>query len=243
MSIKVIVNGAYGKMGAFASDTLNNHNEFDLVAKLSKGDDLGLTIKKTKAQVVVDLTNADCVYDNALTIINHGARPVIGTTGLLPLQIKELTHLCETNQLGCIIAPNFSIAAILMMNFAAKAAEYFSEVEIIETHHQQKLDAPSGTALKTAELIASARKNKKNQMALKELIPGARGGLHCDVNIHSLRLPGILARQEVLFGGPGESLSITQDSTDRQCFMPGIVLSCKKVLELNQLIYGLENLL
>ena len=130
-----------------------------------------------------------------------------------------------------------------MMIFAAKAAEYLSEVEIIESHHQQKLDAPSGTALKTAEMIAAARKNPKNKLALKELIPGARGGLHHDINIHSLRLPGVLARQEVLFGNLGETLSITHDSIDRRCFMPGIVLACQKVMSLNTLVYGLEHLL
>jgi 4-hydroxy-tetrahydrodipicolinate reductase len=145
--------------------------------------------------------------------------------------------------LGGIIVPNFSISAVLMMIFAAKAAEYFPEVEIIEAHHQQKLDAPSGTALKTAEMIAAARKSAKNKLNLKELIPGARGGSHCDVNIHSIRLPGVLARQQVVFGSIGETLTITDDCIDRSSFMPGMVLSCQKVLELTTLIYGLEHLL
>lgn len=243
MLTRVIVNGATGKMGSLASDTLNNHNEFKLVAHLSKKDDLAQAILDTKAQIVVDLTRADSVYPNSLTIIKHGAHPVIGTSGLLPEQIKELTALCETRRLGGIIVPNFSISAVLMMIFAAKAAEYFSEVEIIETHHQQKLDAPSGTALKTAEMIAAARKNPKNKLNLKELIPGARGGTHCDINIHSLRLPGVLARQQVIFANAGETLSITDDSRDRSCFMPGVVLACQKVLELTSLVYGLEHIL
>ncbi|MBI2786473.1 MAG: 4-hydroxy-tetrahydrodipicolinate reductase [Legionella longbeachae] len=243
MLTRVIVNGYKGKMGSLACDALNNHQDFELVAQLSKEDNLGEAIKDTKAQIVVDLTRADCVYKNSQIIINHGAHPVIGSSGLLPDQIQELTALCEIRRLGGIIAPNFSISAVLMMIFAAKAAEYFPEVEIIETHHQQKLDAPSGTALKTAEMIAQARKNPKNKLNLKELIPGARGGLHNDVNIHSLRLPGVIARQQVIFGSIGETLTITDDCIDRRSFMPGIILSCQKVLELTTLIYGLEHLL
>lgn len=241
--IRVIVNGAKGKMGALACETLNQHPDFVLVAQLGKEDHLAQAIKDKQAEVVVDLTRADCVYQNALTIIQHNACPIIGTSGLLPEQIKELAVLCESHKLGGIIVPNFSISAVLMMMFAAKAAEYFPEVEIVEAHHQQKLDAPSGTALKTAEMIANARKKPKNQLNLKELIPGARGGTHSGVNIHSLRLPGVIARQQVIFGGPGETLTITDDCIDRSCFMPGIVLACKKALELKTLIYGLEQLL
>ncbi len=142
-----------------------------------------------------------------------------------------------------IIAPNFSIAALLMMQFAAKAARYLSEVEIIEAHHQQKLDAPSGTALKTAELIAAARTKLKNDLSLKELVAGARGATHCNVPIHSLRLPGFLACQEVVFGNQGETLTIKHNSIDRNCFMPGIVLACQKVTQLTTLLYGLESIL
>lgn len=243
MLTRVIVNGAKGKMGSLACDTLNAHPEFVLVAQLGKQDNLAQVIQDTQAQIVIDLTRADAVYHNSLTIIKNGAAPVIGTSGLLPEQIKELATRCETQRLGGIIAPNFSISAVLMMLFAAKAAEYFSEVEIIETHHQQKLDAPSGTALKTAEMIAAARKTPKNQLNLKELIPGARGGTHCDINIHSLRLPGVLARQQVIFGNAGETLSITDDSMSRNCFMPGIILACQKVLGLRTLVYGLEHVL
>lgn len=243
MLTRVIVNGCNGKMGSLACETLQDHNEFELVARLSSKDNLAQAIDDTKAQIVVDLTRADCVFENSLTIINHGAHPVIGTSGLIDAQIKELTSLCESKQLGGIIVPNFSIGAVLMMTFAAKAAEYLSEVEIIEAHHQQKLDAPSGTALKTAEMIAAARKNPKNKLPLKELLPGARGSAFHEINIHSLRLPGVLARQEVIFGSIGETLSITHNSIDRHCFMPGVILSCQKVLGLHTLIYGLEYLL
>lgn len=243
MLTRVIVNGSNGKMGLLACETLRDHPQFNLVAQLGKQDDLAQTIKTHNAQIVVDLTRADCVYENSLTIINHGARPVIGTSGLVSEQINELTSLCEAKQLGGLIVPNFSISAVLMMLFAAKAAAYLPEVEIIEAHHQQKLDAPSGTALKTAEMIAQARKSAKNKLALKELIPGVRGGSHHEINIHSIRLPGVLARQEVLFGNLGETLSITHDSNDRRCFMPGVVLACQKVLDLKTLVYGLEHVL
>jgi 4-hydroxy-tetrahydrodipicolinate reductase len=243
MRIRVIVNGAEGKMGSLTCVTLQNHHQFDLVARLTKKDDLNDTITQTKAHIVVDLTRADCVYENSLTIIKAGARPVIGTSGLAPTQIDELTALCSMQQLGGVIAPNFSIGAVLMMMFAAKASTYLSEVEIIEAHHQQKLDAPSGTALKTAEMIAASRTQPKNKLDLKELVSGSRGGIHRDVNIHSIRLPGILAYQEVLFGNLGETLAITHNTLDRQCFMPGIILSCEKVMNLNGLVYGLEHIL
>lgn len=241
--IRVIVNGAKGKMGLLACQTLNRDKDFDLVAELGKHDDLAQSIANTKAQVVLDLTRADCVYENSKIIIQSGARPVIGSSGLVDAQIQELNALCETRQLGGIIVPNFSIAATLMMLFASKAAEYLSEVEIIEAHHQQKLDSPSGTALKTAEMIAAARMNVKNKLELKEMIPGARGAVFHDINIHSLRLPGILARQEIIFGSLGETLSVVHNSIDRQCYMPGIVLACHKVLGLSSMVYGLEQIL
>ncbi len=243
MIARVIVNGAQGKMGTLACETLDNHNEFELVGSLGRNDNLAQAIKETEAQIVVDLTRADCVYENSMTIIHAGARPVVGTSGLIPSQIQTLTELSSSKKLGGIIVPNFSIGAVLMMIFAAKAAEYLSEVEIIEAHHQQKLDAPSGTALKTAEMIAAARVKPKNKLELKELIPGARGGSHHEINIHSLRLPGILARQEVLFGNLGETLSITHNSIDRHCFMPGVILACQKVQQLTTLVYGLEHVL
>jgi 4-hydroxy-tetrahydrodipicolinate reductase len=242
MNTKVIVNGARGKMGVLACDTLKSSPEFDLVAELGRGDSLEQAIASNKAHIVVDLTSADCVFENCLTIIKQGARPVIGTSGLMAAQIEALSTLCHSQELGCIIAPNFSIAAVLMMMFAAKAAAYFPEVEIMEAHHQQKLDAPSGTALKTAEMIASSRKAPKQNLALKELVPGARGGTYQNINIHSIRLPGVLARQEVLFGGLGETLSITHNTLDRHSFMPGIILACQKVMSLKHLVYGLDQL-
>lgn len=243
MSIPVIVNGAQGKMGRLACETLKKHPDFNFVAGLTRHDDLAAAIAETKAEIVVDLTRADCVYENSLSIIKSGACPVIGTSGLLDEQINSLRVHCEAQGLGGIIVPNFSISAVLMMRFAAEAARFLPEVEIIEIHHQQKLDAPSGTAMKTAEMINKARRQAKNELALHELVPGARGGSHHAVNIHSLRLPGVLARQEVIFGNSGETLSLTHDSIDRASFMPGVVLACQKVKQLKTLYYGLEHLL
>lgn len=243
MSIRVIVNGAKGKMGTFACETIKNHPDFTLVGSLTRADNLAQTIKATEAEIVIDLTRADSVYENSLIIIESGAHPVIGTSGLLNDQIDLLKERCEAKKLGGIIVPNFSIAAVLMMRFAAEAARYFTEVEIIETHHQQKLDAPSGTALKSAEMIAKSRVAKPNELALRELIPGARGGSHHGVPIHSLRLPGFLANQQIIFGSPGETLTISHNSIDRDSFMPGLILACQQVLKLDKLHYGLESLL
>lgn len=243
MSSKVIVNGAQGKMGMLACKTIQEHPDFLLVASLGRNDDLVDAISSTQAEIVIDLTRADCVYENSLTIIQHGAHPVIGTSGLLEEDIQTLRQLCHEYKRGGIIVPNFSISAVLMMRFAADAARLLPDVEIIEAHHPQKLDAPSGTAIKTAELIAAARSQIKTKQPLKELLPGARGAVHHDVNIHSLRLPGILARQQVIFGNTGETLTITHDTIDRASFMPGLILACQQVQKLDGLYYGLEHVL
>ncbi|MBA2657413.1 MAG: 4-hydroxy-tetrahydrodipicolinate reductase [Tatlockia sp.] len=243
MPVRVLVNGAPGKMGRLACEAINDHPDFNLVASLSRQNDLKQAISNTKAQIVIDLTRADSVYENSLIIIDSGAHPVIGTSGLVDEQIARLKQLCEAQKLGGLIVPNFSIAAMLMMRFAAVAARYFTEVEIIETHHQEKFDAPSGTAMKTAEMIGQARLAKRNDLSLEEIVPGARGGLHHGVPIHSLRLPGFVANQQVIFGSLGESLSITHNSIDRASFMPGLILACERVQTLNTLYYGLETLL
>lgn len=242
MAIRVIVNGALGKMGSLACETLKNHPDFLLVAELTKSDNLKEAITQTEAQVVVDLTRADCVYANARTIIEQGAHPVIGSSGLQDDQIAFLRLACDAKRKGGIIVPNFSIAAVLMMRFSEQASRYFSWSEIIESHHPQKYDAPSGTALKTAEMISKMRKYIPDEPS-RETVGHVRGGKHQGVTIHSLRLPGILARQEVIFGERGETLSIKHDSIDRISFMPGLVLCCQKVMNLDSLYYGLEHLL
>ena len=243
MRIPVIVNGAHGKMGHLACQMLEKNTEFELVAQLGSQDHLSTAIEKTNARIVIDLTCATCVFTNALTIIEHNVHPVIGTSGLQDEQIKKLHTLCAEQQLGGIIAPNFSVGAVLMMHFAQQAARFFPEVEIIEAHHRQKLDAPSGTAIKTADLIAHARRINPSTHTERLILEGARGASYNDIPIHSVRLPGILAQQQVIFGGQGETLTLTHNSLDRSCFMPGILLACQKVMHLNELHYGLEHIM
>lgn len=237
---RIIVNGANGKMGALACKAIAEHPHFKLVGKLTRADNLYRAILDTQAQIVIDLTTKDCVYDNTSAIIRAGAHPVIGTSGLFDKEIDELKKRCDAQQLGGLIVPNFSIAAILMMRFAAIAARFLPEVEIIETHHPQKLDAPSGTAMKTAALIHESAQSTKPQSNLKEMLPGARGAIYHGVPIHSLRLPGVLARQEVIFGNTGETLTVLHNTLDRSSFMPGLILACEKVMQLDTLYYGLD---
>jgi 4-hydroxy-tetrahydrodipicolinate reductase len=243
MPIRILINGASGRMGKTTVTAIRQDSAFELVGETHSTDDLKKTIQATQANVVVDFTNAAVVFENSKKIIAADAHPVIGTSGLLPNQIKELQEICAKKQFGGIIAPNFCISALLMMRFSEQAAYYFSEVEIVETHHEKKLDAPSSTAIKTAEMIASKRKKNPVHKAIHETLPGARGATKDQIPIHSLRLPGFLAKQDVIFGHLGGSLVITHETIDRNAFMPGVILACKKVLNLKELIYGLEALL
>lgn len=241
--IRVLVNGAQGKMGQECIRALAQEKELTLVAETGKTDDLAKMIQQVTAQVVVDFTTPTAVYKNALTIIESGAHPVIGTTGLAVEQIAALVQQCKKQKLGGIIAPNFSLGAVLMMRFAEEAAKFFSDVEIIELHHPAKLDSPSGTALKTADGIAKNRSTTKSTQSSRETIVGARGALSHGIPIHAVRLPGLVASQEVLFGGLGETLRICHNTIHREAFMPGVMLACKKVSQLDHMVYGLENIL
>ena len=243
MPIAVLINGAQGKMGKEIVKTFNQDKEFEVVGALEKGDDLAVAIDKTKAKVVIDFTTASVGFQNASIIINAGAHPVIGTTGFVADQVEELQKRCARQKLGGVIAPNFSIGAILMMRFSEQAAKYYPNAEIIEMHHNTKEEAPSGTAMRTADLIAKARIDTHPLKKYKEIIPHARGANYEDIAIHSVRLPGFVAHQMVVFGGRGEVLTIRHDSLHRECFMPGIKLACKKAVDLKELVYGLENLL
>ncbi len=243
MAIRVLINGASGKMGQQAVKTIESDPAFVLAGQTGRKHDLAAEIKNTKADVVLDLTNADVVLKNLKTIIAAGAHPVIGTSGLLKEQVQELQTQCAKLKLGGIIAPNFSIGALLMMKHAQEIAKYYSDVEIIEMHHAGKLDSPSGTAVRTAELLALEQTKKPPLQPTKETIKGARGATYQNIPIHSIRLPGLVAHQQIIFGGSGETLTIRHDSIDRQCFMPGIVLACKKVIGLKELVYGLEHVL
>lgn len=244
MSIRILINGAQGKMGQQTVKALADSSpELELVGTLDRNGDLATEIKKSRAQVVIDFTNAEVVFKNTETIIESGACPVIGTSGLLKDQIQALQKRSLVLKRGGIIAPNFSLGAVLLMKYAANIAKYFPQVEIIEMHHAQKLDSPSGTAIRTAELIAKERSSAKQNARSLETIPGARGATYEDIPIHAVRLPGLIASQQIIFGGLGETLTLRHDTIDRQSFMSGVILACRKVLELDHLVYGLENIL
>lgn len=243
MSIRVLVNGAAGRMGQTTVKFIHTDKTLNLVGEAHEKDDIKKSILATKADIVIDFTNAAVVYENTKNIILAGAHPIIGTSGLIPKQIKELQRLCAEKNLGGIIAPNFCIGALLMMRFAEQAAQYFSECEIIETHHENKLDAPSATAIKTAELINSARKKPPSVKKVHETLRGARGAIKDKIPIHALRLPGFLAKQDILFGHMGGNLVIAHETIDRNAYMPGVLLACKKVMSLKKLVYGLETFL
>lgn len=242
-TIKVIVNGAKGRMGSLACQAIAAHPKLTVVAELDRGDNMASAIKAQHADVVLDLTQASQALDHAITIIEHGARPVIGTSGLLPDDVKQIQQLCAEKKRGGIIAPNFSLGAILMMQSAKRLAAFFQHAEIIEHHHPHKKDAPSGTALKTAELIANERTATTPPMPDTQTIPGARGAVHQNIPIHAVRMAGVAAKQEVIFGNDGETLSITHNTLDRQAYMPGICLACINVMERHDCAYGLEHVL
>jgi 4-hydroxy-tetrahydrodipicolinate reductase len=244
MAIRVLVNGAKGRMGSQVVQTVRQDAALELVGETDLGDDLASAIGSRKPDVVVDFTAPNAAFPNAQIIVRCGAHPVIGTTGFLPDQIEALRAQCREKKLGGLIAPNFAIGAVLMMRFAAEAARHMPHVEIIELHHDGKAEAPSGTAIKTAEMIQAARPIAPAlKVEPKELAPGARGARAYPVPIHSVRLPGHVAHQEVILGGLGESLRIRHDSISRESFMPGVVFGIKKVVGLKELVYGLEHLL
>ncbi|MCB9783851.1 MAG: 4-hydroxy-tetrahydrodipicolinate reductase [Candidatus Omnitrophica bacterium] len=246
--IPVIVNGCLGKMGREAVKAVNEAEDLDLVASLDFEDDLRGRLAENSGSVVVDFTHPSSAFKNCQTILEAGCHGVIGTTGLTEDQFKTLEKDCADKGHGFFIAPNFAITAVLMMRFAAEAAKHMERAEIIELHHPAKADSPSGTAVKTAEMMAASREEAglpdfEGPDSEKELIEGARGGAYRGIRLHSVRMPGQLANQEVLLGAPGQTLSIRQDTIDRSCFMPGVVLACRRVRELDGLVVGLDRLL
>jgi len=241
--MKVAVLGAKGRMGTEAVDAISDAKDLQLVAELDLGDSLDELVN-SGAQVVVDFTHPDAVMKNLEFAITNGIHVVVGTTGFDDAKLAKLKSLLAANpKVGALIAPNFALGAVLMMQFSEMAAKYFESVEIIELHHANKVDAPSGTAVRTAEMITNARKkNNKAAMpdATKTSIPGARGATVGDVPIHSVRSHGYVAHQEVIFGDPGETLSIRHDSINRAGFMPGVLLGVREVGKHPGLTVGLE---
>ncbi|MCG9867435.1 4-hydroxy-tetrahydrodipicolinate reductase [Streptococcus suis] len=255
MTIKVIIAGFKGKMGSTAVEMVKGDVALSLAALVdpfaTETEVDGVPVFKTKEEVAsleadvwVDFTTPKFAYENTRLALENGFAPVVGTTGFTPEEIEELTALSAEKGLGGLIAPNFAIGAILLMQFAAQAAKYFPNLEIIELHHDKKKDAPSGTAVKTAELISQVRQSQTQGAAdEEELIAGARGAEFDGFRIHSVRLPGLVAHQEVIFGAQGEGLTIRHDSYDRISFMGGVNLGIKEVVKRSQLVYGLEHLL
>ena len=240
--IKVGVLGARGRMGSEVVKAVTEATDLELVAALDLGDSLDALVS-AGAQVVVDFTTPDSVMANLEFLISHNFHAVIGTTGFDDARVAKIKSLLSTSKSGVLIAPNFAIGAVLMMEFSEKAARYFESAEIIELHHPDKVDAPSGTAARTAQLMSQARKNaglSKMPDATTTSIEGARGAIVGDIPVHSVRARGLVAHQEVIFGGLGETLTIRHDSLDRAGFMPGVILGVRKIVENPGLIHGLE---
>jgi 4-hydroxy-tetrahydrodipicolinate reductase len=241
--IKVGVLGARGRMGSEVVKAVNEASDLELVAALDLGDSLDALVSNG-AQVVVDFTTPDSVMANLEFLISKNINAVIGTTGFDDARITKIRSLLASSKSGVLIAPNFAIGAVLMMEFATKAAKYFESAEIIELHHPNKVDAPSGTAARTADLMSKARKEAglaPMPDATTSSLDGARGATVGDIPVHSVRVRGLVAHQEVLLGGIGETLSIRHDSIDRVGFMPGVLLGVRQVVTHPGLTFGLEN--
>ncbi|MFD8985037.1 4-hydroxy-tetrahydrodipicolinate reductase [Streptomyces sp. NPDC059564] len=244
--LRVAVLGAQGRIGSEAVKAVEAAQDMELVAALGRGDKLE-TLAEAGAQVAVELTTPASVMGNLDFLIRHGIHAVVGTTGWTEDRLAQLnTWLAGSPRTGVLIAPNFSIGAVLTMKFAAQAARYFESVEVVELHHPNKVDAPSGTATRTAQLIAAARAEAglgAQPDATATALDGARGADVEGVPVHAIRLRGLLAHQEVLLGGEGETLTIRHDSLHHSSFMPGILLGTRRVTQTPGLTFGLENFL
>lgn len=261
--IKVLVSGACGKVGqevikavlgdpelalASAVDVRNINKDIGPMVGMEPlgvviRNDLATAIRLDKPQVMVDFTTPATVMNNLRVALQAKVHAVIGTTGLTTENLKEIAGLSSATGANVLVAPNFAIGALLMMRFAAQAAKYLPQVEIIELHHDQKLDAPSGTSIKTAEMILKGRGELSQNVMGEEKIKGVRGGEMGGIHLHSIRLPGLIAHQEVIFGGQGQTLTIRHDSISRESFMPGVVFAVKKIGDRPGLTYGLDELL
>ena len=259
MTIRVVVSGT-GKMGREVMAAVSGEPDMEPVGvleKFSSEDEFALPsggvvpmsadvpslLERAKPDVVIDFTNAGWTPLVADAALERGVRLVIGTTGLPDSWLDELEARCREREVGAVATANFAIGAILLMHAAKVAARFFDAVEIIELHHDKKVDAPSGTALTTARQMLAARgKPFDRNVPENETVPGTRGGDVEGVTIHSVRLPGLVAHQEVIFGGRGQTLTIRHDSTGRESFMPGVLLATREVMNRRELVRGLETL-
>lgn len=260
--IRIVVVGAAGRMGQEVIRAVREVEDIRVVGavdvqkvgedpiRLAAGhksdlkinNSLDAVLKETLPDVMVDFTTPQAVAENVRTGLKRGVHMVIGTTGLTVDEREEIDRQAREAGVGAFIAPNFALGAVLMMEFARKAAKYFPHAEIIELHHDRKMDAPSGTSLLTAEKMNEGRKKIEKPESI-EILSGCRGGDAEGIPIHSVRLPGMVAHQEVIFGGEGQILTIRHDSLDRSSFMPGVMLAIRKVVTWQGLVWGLENLL
>lgn len=260
MTVKIILAGPRGNMGSEALHMIHKEKAFQLVACLDKEtdekpkfpnemnvpvySDTKKCFAEVQADVFIDLTIPEVGYMHTKMALEHEINAVVGTSGFSETQIKDLTSIAEKHQTGCVIAPNFALGAVLMMLFSKMAATYFPDVEIIEKHHDKKIDAPSGTATKTVEMIKETRKSKtQGHPDEYEIVEGARGADYDGIHVHSMRLPGLVAHQEVVFGSNNQLLTIKHDSFHRSSFMDGLKLAINEVLSLHTLVYGLENVM
>ena len=260
--IKVVVAGALGRMGKEVVAAICGDKQLDLAGAVDKKaveeylslpNGMGLIpiakemepmLQRVKPHVVVDFTHPDSVMDNIRCAIRLGVVPVVGTTGISEQDLAEIEALCREHGSGAFIAPNFALGANLMIHFARIASRYFSTAEIIELHHDGKADAPSGTALRTAEEMLAARAGGFDKHHTNNTyVEGARGGEIGGLHIHSVRLPGLVAHQEIIFGGLGQTLSIRHDSISRESFMPGVIMAIKEAPKLKGLVVGLDKLM
>ncbi len=274
-TIPVLVSGALGRMGSEVVNSVLNSSDCELVAaidtnKKNNGENISQLLNLKKSEVIVsndlegslcsisqdyrnqeikpvlvDFTHPESVYENTRSAIAYGISPVVGTTGLTPSQINDLAIFAQKANIGCAIIPNFSVGMVLLQQAASVAAKFYDNIELIEMHHNQKADSPSGTCIKTAEMIEEYPK-KYNQNLVKETesLKGVRGGVRdSGLNIHSIRLPGLLAHQVVIMGSPGETYTIKHDTIDRKAYMPGVLQAIRKIGKFDSLIYGLEKLI
>jgi len=243
--IRVGVAGHRGKVGSLLVAAFDADPGIEYVGGVGTGDDLAAFLKKTRPQALVDFTRPSVALHNALAAVAAGTAPVVGTSGIPAEGIDKLEVACKEKRLGGIVAPNFAIGAVLMMHLAEIAAPHFDAAEIVEMHHSAKLDAPSGTALSTAKRLAAKRGGKPfaHKKAEKETLPGTRGGEEGNIAVHSIRLPGFVADQEVIFGLPGQTLTIAHRTTSREAYVPGVLLAIRRVTSEPRFYRGLDELL
>lgn len=243
--IRVALAGHRGKVGSILVPAIQNEADIDYVGGIGHGDDLADFLHEKRPRVLVDFTRPAEALHIALAAVAAGASPVVGTSGLSADAVDKLETACKDKGLGGIIAPNFAVGAVLMMHLAEIAAPHFEAAEVIELHHAGKLDAPSGTALSTARRLAARRSGNPftHRKAEKETLAGTRGGEEGNVAVHSVRLPGFVADQEVIFGLPGQTLTIAHRTTSREAYVPGVLLAIRRVIEGPRFYRGLDQLL